>query len=120
MNKIVEQIENAKRILITGHVNPDGDCVGAGLGLMLGLNKHNVDGEKIIRFSLQDTPPATTRFLNHFSLIEKTDHIDTKYEFDTIIAVDSADISRVGDSINKFIKDKPKLLPNKIWKQLLF
>ena len=33
MNKLIELIENAKNIAITGHVSPDGDCTGSTLGL---------------------------------------------------------------------------------------
>ena len=46
MEKILEEFNKANRILVTGHVNPDGDCVGAGLALTLGLNKLN---NKVIR-----------------------------------------------------------------------
>ena len=39
--RIKEKIEQSSSIIIAGHVNPDGDTVGAGLSLLLGLeNKY--------------------------------------------------------------------------------
>ncbi|MDN5304387.1 MAG: bifunctional oligoribonuclease and phosphatase NrnA [Fusobacteriaceae bacterium] len=110
MKDIITQIKSANRIMVTGHVNPDGDCVGAGLALTLALNKLNSDGEKIIRFILQDKAPDTTNFLNHSILIERAKYIDTKYKFDTIIAVDCASIDRLGDDIKQFITDDATLI----------
>ena len=37
--KILEQVENCKRIGISGHENPDGDCAGSCCGLALFLRK---------------------------------------------------------------------------------
>ena len=37
MNKIIDQITRARKIIIAGHVNPDGDCIGSMLALGLGL-----------------------------------------------------------------------------------
>ena len=28
MNDLIREIENADSIAITGHINPDGDCIG--------------------------------------------------------------------------------------------
>ena len=37
MKEIKEKIDQSNNIIIVGHVNPDGDTVGAGLALLLGL-----------------------------------------------------------------------------------
>lgn len=104
MKNIIEEFNKANRILITGHVNPDGDCVGAGLSLMLGLNQLNSklpkEDQKVVRFVLQDNPPHTTDFLTHFPLIEKYENISTKYKFDLAFVLDSGDYSRIGDVTN--------------------
>ncbi len=34
MQKIKEKILESKKIIITAHVNPDGDAIGAGLALL--------------------------------------------------------------------------------------
>lgn len=36
---ILQECEGAKRVGISGHVRPDGDCVGSCLGLYLYLKK---------------------------------------------------------------------------------
>ena len=70
MKRILEEFEKAKRIVVTAHVNPDGDCIGAGLALFSALNNLNSKLEKeerkVIRFILQDIAPKNTSFLEHF------------------------------------------------------
>lgn len=39
MNKILEELKGAKTIGISGHIRPDGDCVGSCMGLYLFLKK---------------------------------------------------------------------------------
>ena len=39
--KIKERIMESRNILITSHVNPDGDAIGSGLALMKGIEKLN-------------------------------------------------------------------------------
>ena len=104
MEDILKEFQKASRILVTGHVNPDGDCVGAGLSLMLGLHKLNSklpkEEQKVVRFILQDSPPHTTDFLTHFPLIEKYENVSTKYKFDLAFVLDSGAYDRIGEVIN--------------------
>ena len=62
-------IEENQNIILTAHVNPDGDAVGSGLGLFLTLKENYKD--KNIRFVLQDSIPYTTKFLKGSEEIEK-------------------------------------------------
>ncbi len=39
MKKILEELESGNRIAISGHIRPDGDCVGSCVGLYLYLKK---------------------------------------------------------------------------------
>lgn len=113
MKKILEEFNKANRILVTGHVNPDGDCVGAGLALMLGLNKLNgkiaKEFQKVIRFILQDSPPNTTNFLAHYPLIEKAENVSTKYKFDLAFILDSGAYDRIGN-VQNFITENTKVI----------
>lgn len=43
MKKIMEEVRGAKRIAISGHIRPDGDCVGSCMGLYLYLTKELPD-----------------------------------------------------------------------------
>lgn len=103
--EILENINSGKRILITAHQNPDGDAIGSGLALLLALNKLNENGEKTIRFILEDKVPDFLMFLEHSFLIEKQSNVDTEYDFDTVICLDSAEIKRIG-TISEYIKSE--------------
>jgi bifunctional oligoribonuclease and PAP phosphatase NrnA len=104
MKEIVEKIKAGKRIMITTHVNPDGDGIGAGLGLMLAINKMNTDRDKVVRFAIDDKVPFFLDFLEHSVLIENTAIIESRFDFDTVISVDAATFERIGES-KKFIKE---------------
>ena len=45
MKKIVEELKEAKSIAISGHIRPDGDCVGSCMGLYLYLTKEMPDSD---------------------------------------------------------------------------
>jgi len=45
MKKILEEVKGAKTIAISGHIRPDGDCVGSCMGLYLYLKKVLPDTE---------------------------------------------------------------------------
>lgn len=99
--KIKEIITKSKNILLTSHVNPDGDAIGSGLALMRGVEKINPQCK--IRFVLQDKTPDRTKFLK----LEKRAEIynpNEKYEFDLAICVDSATLERTG-TVKELIKD---------------
>ena len=101
MQKIKEKILESKKIIITAHVNPDGDAVGAGLALLGGIEKLNKDCD--VRFILQDKIPDRVKFLK---LSDKAELYDSKkeYDFDLAICVDSATIERTG-VMKDLIKD---------------
>jgi len=78
----------AKEILVTSHVRPDGDAVGSLLGLGLALQQ---SGKKV-QMVLADGVPGSFRYLEGAELIKTG--VDGK--FDTFITVDCADFKRVG------------------------
>ncbi len=96
-NKIME----SKKILITAHVNPDGDAIGAGLALLSGIEKFNKNCE--VKFVLQDKTPDRVKFLELEKRAEMYD-VDKKYDIDIAICVDSATLTRIGD-VEKAIKN---------------
>lgn len=101
MKEIKEKIDQSNNIIIVGHVNPDGDTVGAGLALLLGLEKKYP--EKRIDFVLQDDVPKNIAFLKGCDRIKKIEDVINP-NYDLAIFVDSATIERVG-KVAKLIGD---------------
>ena len=93
--EIKDTIEKNENIILTAHVNPDGDAVGSGLGLFLALKENYKN--KNIRFVLQDSIPYTTKFLKGSEEIEIYDK-DKKYSCDLLIFLDSATRDRTGET----------------------
>jgi phosphoesterase RecJ-like protein len=107
---IIAKINGAERILLTSHINPDGDSVGSGMALFLALNKYNkIHNElneeymdKVVRFVLQDSLPINLKFLTGTEMIENIKNVESKYDFDLVICLDSANKDRIG-SVEKLI-----------------
>ena len=54
MNNLIREIENADSIAITGHINPDGDCIGSTLGMYNYITSNYPD--KRVQVYLQEFP----------------------------------------------------------------
>ncbi|MGL5126377.1 MAG: DHH family phosphoesterase [Fusobacteriaceae bacterium] len=92
LKEIGKKIIEKNNIIITTHLNPDGDGLGAGMALYHGLKKI---GKKQVRFLIEDIMPGNLKFLNKDNCIERCEKFEMKDE-DLLICVDAADISRVG------------------------
>ncbi|MDO4604899.1 MAG: bifunctional oligoribonuclease/PAP phosphatase NrnA [Helcococcus sp.] len=97
-NKLFEQIDNSNNILISAHVNPDGDAVGSSFGLAyilrnMGKNVYVINNDKF---------PTNLEFIYDESMYYNNQFED----IDLFIAIDSADIMRIGSSIEYFNKAK--------------
>lgn len=90
LNRALAQV---KTVAISGHVRPDGDCVGSCMGLYQYLK--NCYPELSIDVYLEEIPDS-------FSFIEATKEIrheaDTEKEYDLFIALDCGDMGRLGFS----------------------
>jgi len=87
--KIVEQIEKFDSIIIAGHINPDGDCVGAQIGLRETL-KLTFPNKQIFAIG-----SGIRRFEDLLGALDQID--DSLFEKSLIILVDANDLSRVED-----------------------
>lgn len=97
-------LTNAKTVAISGHVRPDGDCVGSCMGLYQYI-KTNFDGIKVDVY-LEDIPESFK------PMIEATKDIlhETKQEnYDLFIALDCGELGRLGFSGELFEKAKTTL-----------
>ncbi len=88
---IQERLSRAERVLITSHVRPDGDAVGALLGLGLVLQASG----RSVQMVLRDGVPENMLHLKGSEQIVSTPAGD----FDTFIVVDSGELKRVGQEI---------------------
>lgn len=91
---IKSRLAEARQIVIASHVRPDGDAVGALLGLGLALQ----DAGKQVQMILVDGCPASFHHLAGSDQIQKA----PQGEFDTFITVDCADFKRVGKIFESF------------------
>jgi len=91
---IKTRLENAKNIVISAHIRPDGDAIGSLLGLGLALQ----NAGKSVQMVLVDGVSSSFRHLEGSELIVK----EPKGEHDTFITVDCADFKRVGKFFENF------------------
>lgn len=84
----IETLDSAQKILIVGHVRPDGDCLGAGLALKLLAAKF----DRTADFLCDSALPEHYRFLPGFDTV----NVKTCDDYDLLVTVDCADESRLG------------------------
>ncbi|MCI8308284.1 MAG: bifunctional oligoribonuclease/PAP phosphatase NrnA [Lachnospiraceae bacterium] len=91
-------VRNAKIIGISGHIRPDGDCIGAAMSMYLYIKKMYSDKKVYVYFeSIPD----------RFRYIKDIDEALTDYEdkhADLFISVDCSDPERLGGARNLFDK----------------
>ena len=88
MNDLIREIENADSIAITGHINPDGDCIGSTLG-MYNYITSNYPGKKV-QVYLQEFPDVFM-FLNGASEVK---HENDDEIYDLFMSLDCGDPDR--------------------------
>ena len=92
MEQIIRQINHAQHILLTTHMDPDGDAVGSLLALGLALEKISI---KITAYNPSPIP-AVYRFLPSVERIVQ--NIEAGKVFDTAIILDCGDLPRIGEA----------------------
>ena len=91
MTKLETMIDQAGKIVILGHVNPDGDCVGSCLAVYNYIKEW--DSSKTVTVRLERLP-------SKFSYLSGFDAIETEAgegTYDLCICLDSSDEERLGD-----------------------
>jgi phosphoesterase RecJ-like protein len=89
IERILQTVSQSHSICVTGHVRPDGDCIGSQLGLSLALRKQGKD----VACWNEDDMPQKYAFLDPQHLLEKP--VEGR-EFDLVIATDCASFERLG------------------------
>lgn len=88
-NTINEYLHQANRVVITSHIRPDGDAVGAVLGLGTALQ----EAGKQVQVVLADGLPAVFRHLPNSKLVSRK----MQGEYDLAVVLDCSDLQRTGE-----------------------
>ena len=91
MTKLETMIDQAGKIVILGHVNPDGDCVGSCLAVYNYIKEWDSSKTVTVRLELL---PSKFSYLSGFDAIETEAGEET---YDLCICLDSSDEERLGD-----------------------
>ena len=91
---IKNRLDAARNIVIASHVRPDGDAIGALLGLGLALR----DAGKSVQMILVDGLPSSFQYLAGSELVRR----EPVAGHDTFISVDCADFKRLGKYFENF------------------
>ena len=91
-----------KPILITGHINPDGDALGAAFCFKILLDNLNIESD--ITFDFQNKLPTN---LNHLPYHLITNEI--KHNYETVYVFDCGDPSRLG-KYESIVKDSKNII----------
>ena len=94
LQQIAQRIKNAKSVLITAHMRPDGDAFGSSLALATALNKIGVQTQVCNESDI----PSNLAFISGLERVQKT----AKQEYDLFICVDSAELARLGALTDEF------------------
>ncbi|MBD3167174.1 bifunctional oligoribonuclease/PAP phosphatase NrnA, partial [bacterium] len=89
---ILTNIDAARSLLVTCHVNPDGDAIGALLGLsglLRSMGKHVVA-------VCEDPVPRRYHFLPGWRQVMTVEDAAENGPYDTIVVLDAGDLDRIG------------------------
>jgi len=95
LSTIAETLLKARTVLLTTHVNPDGDAMGSLLGLGLGLKSEGL----IVTMFLDDSIPRFLRFLPGSNL--PTHQLNGIETYEVAVILDCGSLDRVGKQAPK-------------------
>ena len=105
MNKmrIIDEVKNANSIAISGHVRPDGDCVGSVMGLYLYLRRELPEAQIDVYL---DKPADVFACISHIKDVKSDFNTDKIY--DVFIALDTVP-DRLGDAESLYRTARKKI-----------
>lgn len=98
LSELSSKLKKEKNVALICHIRPDGDTLGSALALSLVLNNLGIVSDVYC----DDSVPSRFFFLNSTKLVKK--EIDKEYS--AIIAIDCADITRLGNYGEFFLSHK--------------
>ena len=88
---IADQLREARRVLLSTHIHPDGDAIGS----LLGLGRALQDAGKEVHMVLDDNIPPNLKFLPGCDQIYR----QLEGSFDVVLVVDCSDLERLGEAL---------------------
>lgn len=93
---VIDYVEGARTIVISGHTNPDGDALGSGLALGLTLRAHYPDKQITCMLADDGSIPRIYRFLEGADAMVPACRCTDAY--DLFISVDVPTLERLNDA----------------------
>ncbi len=94
--ELANKLKSEKRVALICHVRPDGDSLGSALALKLALCSEKVEAEVVC----DDLVPSRFFFLEQTQTVKRS--LDGEYS--ALIAIDCADLTRLGKLAEQFNK----------------
>lgn len=91
--EVLGALARARSVLLTTHVQPDGDAIGS----LLALYEYVAGLGRDVRMVIQDAVPGNLRFLPHSDRVERA-HGLALPPCDLAISVDASDMERLGEA----------------------
>ncbi|MCR4788701.1 MAG: bifunctional oligoribonuclease/PAP phosphatase NrnA [Lachnospiraceae bacterium] len=95
---LLKELEGCRTILITGHIRPDGDCIGSVMGTYLYLKNALKDA---VIVPMIEKPASEFDFITDIADIRGDFQTDIS-RFDAFIGLDSSSSDRYGDALRFF------------------
>lgn len=106
MIRITEEVRNAGSIAVSGHIRPDGDCVGSVMGLYLYLKKELPEAEVDVYL---EKPAEIFDCISHVEDVKSEfNNVDAGKIYDVFIVLDCAD-DRLGEVRALYEKARKKI-----------
>lgn len=100
METVANKLKKANRVAIFTHMRPDGDAIGSALALSAALDALHIENEVCVETEI----PSNLSFIYGVDTFKKTPSQD----YDLLVCVDCADVSRLGALSDEFLRSQRK------------
>ena len=104
LDEVIDRLRVAQRVLVIGHIKPDGDDISSVASLVLILRKLGKTAEGCIA----DPIPWFYRDLPGVTVIKPVDAL-SDYDYDIAVTVDASDLSRIGEAVKLLHGNPPDI-----------
>lgn len=88
LSQIIEKAKDYKNIYLSGHIHPDGDCVGATMAMVQLLENAGIQAKVLLM-----EQPEVYNYLPMTTYVQK----ECPTDVDLLITLDASDVERLGD-----------------------